>query len=112
MITAKLFQNEAARYWGFQISGHADYAEVGEDIICAAVSALALNTINSIEALTPARPDNRIEEGFLRCQIWQLKEDPASCPQASLLLDALALGLQSLVESYGTEYLCVSTIQI
>ena len=34
------------------IKGHAGYAEEGYDIICAAVSALTVNTINSIEQFT------------------------------------------------------------
>ena len=34
---------------GIEISGHAGYAEYGQDIICAAVSVLALNMANSVE---------------------------------------------------------------
>ena len=33
-------------------NGHAGYAEEGQDIICAAVSALIVNTVNSVETLT------------------------------------------------------------
>ena len=36
-------------YRGIVIEGHAGYAEEGEDIICAAVSALAINFYNSVE---------------------------------------------------------------
>lgn len=36
------------------IEGHAGYAEPGRDIICAAVSALYLHLMNSIEELTDA----------------------------------------------------------
>ena len=39
-------------YRGIVMEGHAGYAEEGEDIICAAVSALALNFFNSVEAFT------------------------------------------------------------
>ncbi len=38
------------------MEGHAGYADEGEDIICAAVSALALNFFNSVETFT--------EDGF------------------------------------------------
>ena len=34
------------------MQGHAGYAEPGQDIVCAAVSALVINTINAIEAFT------------------------------------------------------------
>ena len=36
---------------GFEITGHAGYAEYGQDIVCAAVSVLALNMANSVERL-------------------------------------------------------------
>ena len=34
---------------GFQISGHAGYAEHGHDIVCAAASFLAITVVNSLE---------------------------------------------------------------
>ena len=39
-------------YRGIVIEGHAGYAEEGEDIICAAVSARAINLYNSVETFT------------------------------------------------------------
>ena len=42
------FKKEQGQYKSFQIEGHAEYAEEGEDIICAAVSALVINTAISI----------------------------------------------------------------
>ena len=47
MIKATVFKNSTdsgnAVYTGIVMEGHAGYADEGEDIICAAVSALALN---------------------------------------------------------------------
>ena len=37
---------------GFRSEGHAGYAEEGYDIICAAVSVLSVNLVNSIEEFT------------------------------------------------------------
>ena len=37
---------------GLTVDGHAGYAETGNDIICAAVSALAQGLVHSLEALT------------------------------------------------------------
>ena len=39
-------------YISVESNGHAGYAEEGQDIICAAVSALIVNTVNSVETLT------------------------------------------------------------
>ena len=43
-------RNEVVR--GIDINGHAGYAEYGQDVICAAVSALVLNMANSVETFT------------------------------------------------------------
>ena len=49
MIKATVFKNSTdsgnAVYTGIVMEGHAGYAGEGEDIICAAVSALALNSL-------------------------------------------------------------------
>ena len=34
------------------MSGHAGYDDIGKDIVCAAVSVLVINTLNSIERFT------------------------------------------------------------
>ena len=52
MIHVTIFYNEDKECVGFQTEGHAEYADPGEDIICAAASVLVINTINSIETFT------------------------------------------------------------
>ena len=51
MIEAVFYTNTAGRIWSFQIHGHAGDANAGAnaDIVCAAVSALSLNTVNGLE---------------------------------------------------------------
>ena len=39
-------------YSGIEFNGHAGYADSGEDIVCAAVSVLVINTFNAIERFT------------------------------------------------------------
>ena len=41
-----------AHYLDFLSKGHAGYAEEGQDIVCAAVSALIITTVNSLEEFT------------------------------------------------------------
>ena len=42
---------------GFRTTGHAGFAEHGTDIVCAAVSVLVINCINSIEKFTDTKFD-------------------------------------------------------
>ena len=51
MITVTVSKKNNS-YVSFASKGHAGYAEEGQDIICAAVSALVINTVNSLEQLT------------------------------------------------------------
>jgi uncharacterized protein YsxB (DUF464 family) len=47
MIIAEFFK-EGESLVGFEVSGHADYAEFGEDIVCASVSSAVLLVCNTI----------------------------------------------------------------
>lgn len=38
-------EKKQGNYQKFSIDGHAEYAEAGQDIVCAAVSALVINKI-------------------------------------------------------------------
>ena len=52
MIHVTIFQNKYKECVGFQTEGHAEYADPGQDIVCAAASILVINTINAIEEFT------------------------------------------------------------
>ena len=52
MIQVEILRDRDEVVKGIEINGHAGYAEYGQDVLCAAVSALALNMANSVEAFT------------------------------------------------------------
>ena len=52
MTKVTFYQNSEQQCVGFDVNSHAGYAEEGEDIVCAAISALVINTVNSIETFT------------------------------------------------------------
>ena len=52
MIHVVIYQNEKEECTGFQTEGHAEYADPGQDIVCAAASVLIINTMNAIELYT------------------------------------------------------------
>ena len=107
MITVTLFRNAQQQFWGFQMEGHAGYGEAGNDIICAAVSALAINAINSIEALTTTKPVYREKDGYLYLEVPEIRTSAANAADAVLLMNSFALGLDSIVQDYGSRYLKV-----
>ena len=88
-------------YAGFSSKGHAGYAKEGDDIICAAVSVLTANTINSIEKFTDDAFKAEAADGIVR---WKFTELPLS-KEAKLLMDSLVLGLEDIQETYGKKYI-------
>ena len=57
MIEVRVKKSDSGDIIGFHMSGHAGYAEYGSDIVCAGVSTLAINCINSIEEFTDTKFD-------------------------------------------------------
>ena len=87
---------------GFSLEGHADAAESGRDVICAAVSMLVLNTVNSVERFTEDafRCDAAQDGGYLEF-IFTGEVSDAS----ALLLDSMEAGLQDVEKQYGKRYI-------
>ena len=106
MINVTIFKDSSDVYRGFSLVGHAGYAESGSDIVCAAVSMLATNTVNSIEALTKDKISYNVDEktGLLTMSF----SDKDISAEAKLLADSFILGIQSVMESYGDTYIKIS----
>ncbi|MBE5944069.1 MAG: ribosomal-processing cysteine protease Prp [Lachnospiraceae bacterium] len=103
MIKAIFYRNSDNLYVGFQISGHAGFARRGKDIVCSAVSALAINTINSIDKLTDAKFETDISDtGSIKFKFKSQSDD-----KSQLLVSALSLGLTELYKEYDGKYLQV-----
>ena len=66
MIKITINRNETGLIQSFTISGHADFAEKGSDIVCAGASAVSFGAVNAIMYLTGIKPEiEQGEEGFL-----------------------------------------------
>lgn len=89
-------------YRGLTCIGHAGYGNSGEDIVCAAISVLVINTNNSLERLAGIEPAAVIneEEGLLDLR-WTADENE----KMQLLMDSLVLGLSEIMNQYGKTYI-------
>ncbi|MDT6980821.1 ribosomal-processing cysteine protease Prp [Levilactobacillus zymae] len=87
----------------FQITGHADSGEYGQDIVCAAVSVLAITTVNGLQrvAKIPVTVDNRDQAGgFLEVTLPPKLEAPAEL-KGQTLLQSFADGLRDVATNYA-----------
>ena len=98
MIFVTIDRNSAGCICGFSVREH------GKNEVCAAVSLLTLNTVNSIEALIdePFNCEYDPEGGYLRADLPRVREG-RRCPEADLLLESMALGLRSVKDNYRSE---------
>ncbi|MCR5417301.1 MAG: ribosomal-processing cysteine protease Prp [Lachnospiraceae bacterium] len=98
MTTITIFEDVDGNYSGFEFDGHAEAAKAGEDIVCASLSILAINTVNSVEKF--AVPEGSFEEqasqksGYIKFLLKQPNHD------SNLLIDAMILGVEGIAQQY------------
>ena len=95
MIRVTIYKNEKLQCVGFKAHGHAGFSEEGQDIVCAAVSVLTINTLNAIEKFADDRTSLVSDEskGLID---YRLKGNPTR--DAQLLLNTMILGLEQMVD--------------
>ena len=94
-------------YLEFISKGHAGYAQEGYDIVCAAVSVLVINTVNSLEAFTEDSFEAEEADGYVSFKFTA----PVS-ERGKLLMDSLVLGLTEIEHSYNNRYLTVKVKEV
>ena len=95
MTHVTIYRNKENECIGFTVIGHAEYADAGEDIICAGISMLVINTCNAIEMLTTPKFSltTNESEGLIDLR---LKENPTK--ETELLLSAMILGFENMAD--------------
>lgn len=88
MIVVKVRKEE------IQVCGHAGYAEIGKDIVCAGVSTLVVNLVNSIHSLTEDDPVFTMESGNFYMEIRNLSE------RTRTLIDSFFIGVCEIASNY------------
>ena len=95
MVEITVYKNTKHQTVGFRTIGHAGYAEEGQDIVCAAISILVINTINSIDAFTNDKTSLVSDEISGKID-FLVKGNPSK--ESMLLLDAMLLGLENMAD--------------
>ena len=98
MIHITINRKKTGSIQSFVMSGHAQFAEHGQDIVCAGASAVSFGTINELTGVTPEIEQSEV--GFLTCVI------PENLPESSyekiqILLEGMVVSLQTIEEQYG-----------
>lgn len=102
MIKVNLYRKSNNELLGFNVSGHAEFDESGKDIVCAAVSMLTYNTIDTFTDILSLDDfiNFEIKENEIEFIIEKkLKEEDKK--YAQLILKKFELGIKSLLNEYG-----------
>ncbi|MBF0709994.1 MULTISPECIES: ribosomal-processing cysteine protease Prp [unclassified Gemella] len=91
------------------VDGHADFAEVGSDIVCAGVSAVVIGIINSIDILDDDVvfdvSVNEDEKGHITYRSLETTESE------QLLLNSMLISLQAIEENYS-DFIKIKTREV
>ena len=102
MTEITIYKNREGAFLGFDCLGHAGYADAGEDIVCAGISALVINTVNAVEQYTgqPHTTEADEKSGEIRLRFTSPVEH-----DAELLMKSMVLGLRGIQNNYGNRFI-------
>lgn len=104
------FRREGSNLMSVEMSGHAEAGPYGYDIVCAAVSALSIGTVNSLSEIAEIPIEVVSAEdsgGYLKFTIpTDISQKQMETGQ--ILLESLLLSLKSIEEEYS-EYVNINS---
>ncbi len=105
-MTKIVFFRSGGSFYGFEEDGHSGFADAGEDVLCAAISAMTMLIINTIEVAYASRVDYDIDEGATHIRVRskaalaEFEEDERKRYAVSGLFMSYFYQLNELVEEY------------
>ena len=105
-MTKIVFFRSGGVYYGFEEQGHSGYGEAGDDVLCAALSAMTMLIINTIEVAYASDVDYSIDEGATRIVVRskaalpEFEEDERKRYAVSGLFLSYFYQLNDMIEEY------------
>lgn len=102
MIYVTVKTEESGRILSFEMTGHANYADNGQDLVCAGASAVSFGAVNAIEALTGIIPQVDLGggDGYLHVDLPKL-DDGKKDEQIQLIVRSMIVSLQTIELDYS-----------
>ena len=102
MTNITIRKNSDGDYVGLELNGHVGSGDYGKDIVCASISVLGINIVNSLEEFTSDEVECIADpkEGIIKLTF---KEQISK--EADLLMKSFELGITSIYKQYGNDYL-------
>ncbi len=106
-MTKIIFYRSDGIFYGFEEQGHTGYGEEGDDILCAALSAMTMFLINTVEVAYASNIEYEIEEGAttirVKCKaaLPEFEEDDSRRYAVSGIFLGYYQQLTDMLEEYG-----------
>ena len=105
-MTKIVFFRKNGVYYGFEEEGHTGYGEAGDDVLCAALSAMTMLIVNTIEVGYASDVEYNVNEGATnikvrsRAALPEYEEDERKRYAVSGLFMSYFYQLNDLLEEY------------
>jgi hypothetical protein len=106
MIVVNIKRDKKGNITSFFAKGHAEAAPHGEDIVCAAVSAILQTAVFGLTKHLNLEPKVEVNDGWLNCQLSSIK---AQEDEVRAILETMFIGLKETADVYS-EYIKVSEV--
>ena len=105
-MTKIISYRSGGSFYGFEEQGHACYNENGDDVLCAALSAMTMLIINTVEVAYASDVDYEIDENATRIKVMskaalpEFEDDACKRYAVSGLFMSYFYQLNDMVEDY------------
>lgn len=94
----------------YTIDGHTGYSEEGTDIVCAAVSTVAMHTLNGLTDVVKIPVGYEVSDAYFECIVPEdISEEKRK--QSDILLQSMYLTFKNLEEQYK-EYITIIDMEV
>ena len=115
-MTRIVFRRRDGIFYGFEEIGHTGYGDAGEDVLCAALSAMTMLIVNAIEVSYDSNIDYSIDEQtaeitvLAKAALPECEEDEKKQYAVAGLLNGFYIQLTDMLEDYY-DYIEVEVIE-
>ncbi len=105
-MTRIVFRRRDGIFYGFEEQGHTGYGEAGDDVLCAALSAMTMLIVNTVEISYASDIDYTVDDGATRISVTakgalpEFEDDEKKRFAIGGLLQGYFYQLNDLVEEY------------
>ena len=104
MIRVMVRRDDTKSIRSVEVTGHANFAEPGSDLVCAGVSAIIFGAYNAVEVLAGqsllVEMADKTEGGYFYVEAYP-DLSPEETTRTQLLLEGMLVQLDTIAHSYG-----------